>query len=292
MPRASTIYEAAAVCDPELALPAGHEWYVDLSAHRGANVTDRLYRAIRSKEETVTKGLLSREHGFCKLLLTGLRGSGKTTELRQFCGRLEAEGYFPVFISGDTALNLEQLTNVELLLSLVWALQEEQQHPGRFRLAVPARVDEELNLTLASILVEEKDRSSAETKLESAFGIGVDLPFFVKVKSALKSALATSTEKSSTYKTTLIQRTSSFIITLNRVLDEVQANLRAQGCKGLVFIVDEPDRLLPREAANAPGISVPQLLFEHQSEDLKAPRAHAVYTFPSQLLASVYLGYI
>jgi hypothetical protein len=56
MSKATTVYEAAAVCDPDLALDADDDRYVDLSPHRGTNVVQQLYRAIRVKEEAVAKG--------------------------------------------------------------------------------------------------------------------------------------------------------------------------------------------------------------------------------------------
>lgn len=289
MTRATTVYEAAAVCDPDLALDANDLRYVDLSPHRGTNVMQQLYRAIRIKEEAVAKGILSRDQGFAKLLLTGLRGAGKTTELNRLSGLLKQEGYFPLLISGVRELDLERLTHTEILLSLVWALQGTPSE-GPFRVNVPRRADEDLNLALASTIVEAKDKESAEVKLQTEFGIAATIPFYLKVKMALRSMLSTSTERSRTVKVQIFQRTSTFLNTLNHILDEVQADLRSQGCKGLVFLIDELDRLQPRKVEDFPDLTIPELLFDLQSADLKAPRAHVIYTFPSQLLVSVYLG--
>lgn len=289
MPKAATVFEAAAVCDPDLALEADDPRYVDLSPHRGTDVVQQLYRAIRVKEEAVTKGIITRDQGFAKLLLTGLRGAGKTTELNHLGGLLKREGYFPLLISGVRELDLERLTHTELLLSLLWALQDAPPS-GAFRVNVPRRADEELNLALASTIIEAKDKETAEVKLQAEFGVTAAIPFFLKVKTALRSMLAASTERSRTVKARLFQRTSTFVITLNHILDEVQADLRRQGCKGLVFLVDELDRIPPRKAEDFPDLTVPQLLFDLQSADLKAPRVHVLYTFPSQLLVSVNLG--
>ncbi len=287
--KATTVYEAAAVCDPDLALEAGDPRYIDLSLHRGTDVVQQLYRAIRVKEEAVVKGIISRDQGFAKLLLTGLRGAGKTTELNRLCGLLEREGYFPLLISGVRELDLERLTHTELLMSLLWALQDARP-VGPFRIQVPRRADEELNLALASTIVEAKDKESAEVKLQTEFGVTAGVPFYLKVKMGLRSMLAASTERSRTVKAQIFQRTSTFLTTLNHILDEVQADLRERGCKGLVFLIDELDRLPPRKAEDFPELTIPQLLFDLQSPDLKAPRAHVLYTFPSQLLVSVNLG--
>jgi energy-coupling factor transporter ATP-binding protein EcfA2 len=289
MAKATNVYEAAAVCEPDLALESNHEWYVDLSPHRGENVVRQLFRAIKAKDEAASKGLIPDELRFAKLLLTGLRGSGKTTEMNQLQGVLIDNGYFPVPLSGVRELNLEQLTHIELLMSLLWALQDAEP-AGGFRLDVPGRADDELNLSLASILVEETEKQRADVKLQSQLGVGADIPFFVKVKMALKSALAASTETSRLVKARVFQRASAFITTLNTVLDEVQAGLRGQGCKGLVSLVDELDRVPMRKADDYTDFTLPELLFDLQSSDLKAPRAHMVYTFPSQLRVKVNLG--
>jgi hypothetical protein len=57
-----------------------------------------------------------------------------------------------------------------------------------------------------------------------------------------------------------------------------------------VFILDELDRLPPRASEEVPGFSVAQVLFDVHSSDLREPRAHLIYTFPSQLLVQANLG--
>jgi hypothetical protein len=192
-------------------------------------------------------------------------------------------------ISGVRELDLERLTHTELLLSLVWALQDAPPL-GNFQVKVPSRADEELNLALARTIIEAKDKEAAEVKLQTEFGFSATIPFYLKVKMALRSMLVASTERSRTVKAQIFQRTSAFVSTLNHILDEVQGGLRTQACKGLVFLIDELDRLPPRKAEDFPDLTIPQLLFDLQSADLKAPRAHILYTFPSQLLVSVHLG--
>ena len=149
---------------------------------------------------------------------------------------------------------------------------------------------EELNLSIADVLVEARDLEQAEVKLSAELGLSASIPLYVKVKTALKSMLAATTERSRTIKAQMIQRTSAFITTLNRIVDDVQADLRRQGCKGLVYLVDELDRLPPRTAEGFEKLTVAEVLFDLHAADLKAPHAHIVYTFPSQLFVSVNLG--
>ena len=124
MPRAANVFEAAAVCEPDLPLEAGHEWYVDLSPVRATNVVRRIHRAIKGKEAAVATGLPLGDRGSFRQLLTGLRGTGKTTELNQLSEALAEDGYFPVLISGVREVNLEQLTSIELLMAFVWTLHD------------------------------------------------------------------------------------------------------------------------------------------------------------------------
>jgi hypothetical protein len=152
-------------------------------------------------------------------------GKGKTTELRQLAGVLASDGYYPVQLSGVRELNLEQLTVIELLMSFLWVVQDAQvQQNGRerrgtqaspgqadpaFTIEVPSRADQELNLALASVLVEDRDRASAELKLQTEFGAEAGLPFFVKVKAALKSMMSASTERARTVRAEIIPRFST-----------------------------------------------------------------------------------
>jgi hypothetical protein len=84
---AISIPKAFAAAAPDEALPSGDPRYVELSSCRGGeNIVEDLARQIIWTTE-----------GYLKLLLTGHRGCGKTTELYRLKSGLEEAGYFVLY---------------------------------------------------------------------------------------------------------------------------------------------------------------------------------------------------
>ncbi len=93
MPLPATVDDAYSEVDPDVPLYAGEAdpRYVDLTGVRGGDdLAALIARQIRRSDRRKSARYL-------KLLFTGHRGSGKTTELARLKRKLEAEGYFVVY---------------------------------------------------------------------------------------------------------------------------------------------------------------------------------------------------
>ena len=86
---ARTVDEAYHACHPEIPLEAGDPRYVDLTEVRGSfNLVEVFANRIKRTPSPT----------FHKQLITGHRGCGKSTELKQLKARLEKLGFFVVYI--------------------------------------------------------------------------------------------------------------------------------------------------------------------------------------------------
>jgi len=93
---AQNIDTAYHACHPDIPLEAGDSRYVDLTAVRGGqNLAAMISNSIRWTPAPK----------FHKQLVTGHRGCGKSTELKQLQARLQKERFFAVYFDVENALD-------------------------------------------------------------------------------------------------------------------------------------------------------------------------------------------
>src|SRR4051812_9526640 len=98
--------------DPAIPLRAGDPTYVDWqSAVDLVDVKQQLANSVRLMKDS-----------FTYRLFTGLRGGGKTTELRQLQDLLQnpsvGERYFVSFLDADNSIDLDDADSTDLVLSV------------------------------------------------------------------------------------------------------------------------------------------------------------------------------
>ncbi len=102
--RAKIIDEVYRVCNPDKPLPPDDERYVDLTENRG----------VKQIAKTVTRRIRRSEAGArIKLLFTGHRGSGKTTELLRLQQELEDNQFFIIYMDVEELLDLGSLNYLD-----------------------------------------------------------------------------------------------------------------------------------------------------------------------------------
>jgi len=126
-----------------------------------------------------------------------------------------------------------------------------------------------------------------EAELESKFKIGAEIPFFLKALLGLKAYIRSGTEEVREIRHELERRATTLLSDVNLYIDDLQRQLRRNGYKGLIILVDGLEKLILRPLVEGEGrnITSHNLLFIEQSEFLKSPRCHIVYTVPISLLA-------
>jgi len=274
---AVSIPEAYAAAAPDEALPSGDLRYVDLSYCRGGeNIVDDLTRQI-----------LWTERGYLKLLLTGHRGCGKTTELYRLKNRLVDGGYFVLYWNAELELNLMEVEWMDVILTHVRQLVEQIPEIDP-RIKVDERILDSIADWLAKQIVKKVERTEIEAELESKFKIGADIPFILKALMGLKAYIRGGTEEVKEIRRELERRGITLLNDVNLFIDDLQRQLKEHGYKGLIILVDGLEKLILRTLDVGEGrrsLTSHNLLFVEQSELLKAPHCHVVYTVPISLLA-------
>lgn len=274
---AVSIPEAFAAAAPDEALPSGDPRYVDLSSCRGGeNIVDDLARQIIWTPE-----------GYLKLLLTGHRGCGKTTELYRLKSRLEEAGYFVLYWNAELELNLMDVEWIDVILTHTRELAEQipEKDPD---IKIEGRFLDSIADWLAKEIVQKVERKEMEAELESKFKIGAEIPFFLKALLGLKAYIRGGTEEVREIRHELERRGITLLNDVNLFIDDLQRQLRGRGYKGLIILVDGLEKLILRPLVEGKGernLTSHNLLFIEQSEFLKSPRCHIVYTVPISLLA-------
>jgi len=106
---ATDILDVYQACHPETPLEPGDPRYVDLREVRGGrNLARVIYRRIASTEPS----------DYHQHLITGHRGCGKSTELKQIKGALEDEDLFCVYFDVEEVLDVQDLKYLDVLLAV------------------------------------------------------------------------------------------------------------------------------------------------------------------------------
>ena len=113
-PRAKTIAEAYRACNPDKPLPPDDDRYVDLTANRG----------VKQIAGTITRNIArSEQDAQLKILFTGHRGSGKTTELLRLQHTLEEKQFFTIYMDIEELLNVDDLDHLDVLVVIAKQVQ-------------------------------------------------------------------------------------------------------------------------------------------------------------------------
>jgi hypothetical protein len=112
---AHNIDDAYHACHPELPLEPKDSRYIDLTPVRGGqNLATIITRRIRRTPLPE----------FHKQLITGHRGCGKSTELKQLQAKLRHEKFFAVYFDVENVLDLGDLNYLGVLLAVARAVAE------------------------------------------------------------------------------------------------------------------------------------------------------------------------
>jgi hypothetical protein len=258
----SKLKQIYSIFSPSPLRPDQNELYVDLEDVRGqTSFVHRMGQRIRLADKPTCQ------------VLTGHRGSGKSTELTRLREALEAPAdgdapFFVVQIQADDELDRNDIDFPDVLIAVMRQVAEQlrtrvqiEVKPGYFK-----DLWERLkNLSLSDIAIEKIELSAILTKLTAT------------IKNSPEARLLV--------RKALEPDTNNLLIAANEILGEAIRQLDKKGIRGLVVIVDDLDKMITRPHDSA-GCSTTEYLFVHRSEQLRAFRCHLIYTLPVDLAYS------
>jgi len=264
-------------CDPDEALQPGDNRFVDLNA-------------VRSDEASMTrlvgKAILNcRDDKFLYKLVTGHRGSGKTTELLRLQKSLEADGLFVAYADVEKQLDLGDVTYLDVLLVIAHTLAESLEAEG-------AVINDKLLRDIHQWFDEKIMTSIQETSGAASAGAGVKAginllgiwKLFGKATAEIKSASSQREE----IRHKLDRNLTVFLELLKRFVLDARMKLNAMGKANIVLIIDGLEKITYKP--NKEGVSNQFEMFIHHADQLKIPGCHVVYTVPISLIFKTQLG--
>ena len=262
-------------------------YYIDFSSVRGGEIIQKL------KNRIVT---LSPDRPTCSLF-TGHIGCGKSTELLRLKKELEDEGFHVVYFESSEDLEMADVDIIDVLLVIARRIS---QNLGKLKIAEPMGLKKLLKQA-ANLLMTEVEVAAAG-KIPGVGKVALSTEGSVALETALGKASASREEGFSlavgigeiTVKAKndarlreklnqyLGPQKTELLRLINRELIEPGiAQLKQQGLKGLVVIVDNLDRI--HNSVKSFGKPQQEYLFVDQGEVLTKLQCHVIYTMPLAL---------
>lgn len=260
------------VFDPAPLLPEDEGLYVDLDEVRGTTgFVARLSKRIRLEKRPTCQ------------IVTGHRGSGKSTELRRLQRILEEDErrFFVVFCSLDEDVDRNDVDFPDVLIAIVRQMAQQLAQRADISLAPGYFKDRWERLK------EVLGREVSFERLELSAGM-------LKISATAKG----SPDARAQLRKLLEPDTANWIAAANDKIGEAKLELSKKGYGDLVIIVDELDKMVTRPLGDT-GLTTAEYLFVHREAQLTAFETHLVYTMPlalaysaqEQVLASLYGGH-
>ncbi|MBW4567530.1 MAG: AAA family ATPase [Tolypothrix carrinoi HA7290-LM1] len=233
------------------------QYYIDFSSVRGGNVVQRLRRTIAHQVDSST----------CQLF-TGHIGCGKSTELFRLKDELERQGFHVVYFESSADLDMADVDVSDILLAIT----------------------RQVSVSLESVNIRLKP--SYFVSLFNEIADFLQTPVIPEFEFSLPMGIGKVTAKTkdsprlrSQLRQYLEPRTSGILDAINQqILETAKQELKQQGYKGLVVIIDNLDRV--DISLKTTGRSQPEYLFIDRGEQLKKLNCHVVYTIPLVLIFS------
>lgn len=250
-------------------LRPGDPRYLDLAPGHGSRAMAR----VRYNLEVAVDSPLEEEDEGLKIVFTGHRGCGKTTELLRIEKEF-ADRYYPVHLSLDESLR-QDLDYSLMLLWLVHGVADQFQRDG---MPLPEALIELVGgwfATCAKVDIERlKATASASGSVSVGGGVGL-LGLGLRALAQIKSEALGSLERRQEIRHTLQRYAGDLIDKVNLLLIEAREVLRRNGRPPRLLIVQDNLDRLHRDAARS--------LFIDTGDILKRLRAHFVFTAPVSL---------
>jgi hypothetical protein len=247
------------------------QYYTDFSSVRGGQIIQELKDNI---------SFFSPDDPTC-VLFTGHIGCGKSTELLRLKAELEQEGFHVVYFESSEDLEMADVDIGDVMLAIAKRVSESLEKAEVNSQATGFRALLEGTM---KVLMTEVD-VTAKTKIPGVGAVGVNTQGEFSLSAGI-AELTVVAKNDQTLRERLNQylapQKNKLLDMINReLLEPAIVQLKQQGKRGLVVIVDNLDRIDNRTKSF--GRPQQEYLFIDQSECLTKLRCHLVYTMPLAL---------
>lgn len=262
-------------CNPapiDLKNPDQRRYYVDFAIVRGENAIEQLHREISFSDHQPS----------CQLF-TGHIGCGKSTELSQLQAGLEKEGFHVVYFEATEDLDMADVDISDILFAIarqVSASLEKSQiqlKPEGFKAFLKQTAD---FLQTPIELSGEGEIAGVKMKASTEKGVEFSLPAGLgKITAKAKDSQQTRSK----LRQFLEPQTNQILKLIDEeIISVAKQQLKQQGRKGLVVIVDNLDRISYQKTSSS-NKPLSEYIFVDKGEQLRKINCHLVYTLPLAL---------
>jgi len=269
---AETLEDAWLACDPDQPLFPEDPRYVDLNA---ARCEDDMAASIGWEVRTCEKAVPPK---FLHKLVTGHRGSGKSTELLRLREALQREDFFTIYLDAENVLDPGDVCYQDVLLAIAQSLGAELEKQG-------LTVDEKLLRELAGwfqekVLVTSEESSHCGT-VKATIEAGSGLPLIGKLLAKVTGELKSGSSQRNEIRENVDCNLSHFLALLKNFVLSARLSVKKTGKKGIVILFDGLEKTTYR--IKLEGISNHSDIFIHHADQLKSLDCHIIYTIPIAL---------
>jgi hypothetical protein len=256
---------------------ADHPFFTDFSEVRGdfedRKVYDNLNVDISEEGLTFDPRLNSRSKA--TLFLGGMRGSGKTSELRKYAQKLHRpECFFCVTCNMDDELDLNNLEYMDIVvfqLEKLTAALEAQDI--RINEGAMKSLEKWFSDTVKTVNNAIRMEGGAEIAVEAKAGFWSILSVFASLKAGMKG----SQERATSVRTALRNRFDDFASKFNEYVEEANLAIRAKNLgREVLFIVDGLEKTMTAEMRRKVVID--------ESNRIRQINAYTLFTLPIELM--------
>ncbi len=274
---ATTVTQAFNEVNPNQALASGDTRYVDFTEWRSPMpISDRLASFIVRPSKADPP-----EHA--KILFTGHKGSGKSTELRRLAANLEDQGFFVVYFDAATEIDMSGVSYADVLLTLMYQLVSSI-HGSEVEDALNVKAVDSLRQRLAPITIEREKTLESEGTAEAGVTFKPGIPGLFEILTRLSVRVRGGESEKRTLRDQIDSDIGLFLEDLNLLIQDLQIRLREAGSSGLVILVDSLDRVILKSIGEDGQRTTHKELFIEHADHLMAPACSMVYTIPVSLL--------
>jgi len=250
-------------CNPDEALPPGDSRNVDIDQRgvRGTNWTNKLARQIELSKTPVCQ------------LFTGLRGTGKSTEIQRLYTRLSdpaQRNLLTVLIDADDVLDLTAEIDVSDVLALVLLHTERAVLAAEGGDGADALKDGPATRLWAWLSTTDVEIGKISAGIETGAKMGVELN--LKTNPTFRHRVRES----------VARHLGTFVRFVHDELRELEWRAKKTGRSGIVILFDSLEKLRGTSLTWKPVLDSAERVFETGAPYLQLP-VHVLYTIPPAL---------
>jgi len=233
------------------------DFFIETSKSRGDKPRNQMMRLLRQNVDT-----------YQHILLVGYSGCGKSTELKRL--EKDLQNAFVVFnYSVFDELDPNSINYVELVVITMERLFEFVNRQDN--ISVSPSFTNQLGNFLKTKEIEELrvKYMDVEAAVETEAGLGV--PYFAKFFASLRGTSKSSRQVKTALKENVEPKYKELLGYCNQLIDEITKQVKEDGKKGLLIIVEDLDKIKIEES---------EKLFFNYASQITDLEVNVIYTFP------------